>query len=247
MSDARKRYYAVIRGRKTGIFTSWFGAGGAQEQVKGFPCAVYRGFASRQEAEDYFSQGAAERSIVARQPAKESLSKPAPPVKGRYVSIYTDGGCINNPGPGGYGAIVIVGSSRVELTGGYRFTTNNRMELTACIVALRTLKERSRAVLTTDSQYVVNGIQKGWAQRWRSRNWMRDKVHKAENSDLWSDLLDVLEMHEVTFQWIRGHSGHPENERCDELARTSALLPDLPPDTGYELSRQELKRSRLFP
>jgi ribonuclease HI len=179
-------------------------------------------------------------------PQNRGLSAPTPPGIGKVVSIHTDGGCINNPGPGGYGVVIINDRERIELSGGYRLTTNNRMELMAAIVALRSLKKRSRVMLTTDSQYVVNGIQKGWAMRWRSRNWMRDKKHRAENSDLWAELLDVLEKHEVSFQWVRGHSGHPENERCDALAKRAAHLPNLLPDTVYERSRQGSQEPRLF-
>jgi ribonuclease HI len=244
MTELKKKYYAVFRGKKPGIYTSWFGAGGAEEQVRGFPGAVYRGFPTLQEANEYLSKGTGEPRH-AREKPKEDLPESFP-FKGKFISIYTDGGCINNPGPGGYGIVIIDDEERIELTGGFRLTTNNRMELTACIVALRSLEKSSRAVLTTDSRYVVNGIEKGWAKKWRAKNWMRDKNHKAENSDLWSELLDVLDKHEVSFQWVRGHSGHPENERCDSLASASALLPDLPLDLGYEKSRQQAMESRLF-
>ncbi len=142
--------------------------------------------------------------------------------------------------------VIIDGRKRTELSGGYRLTTNNRMELTAVIMALRSLKKKSRVAITTDSQYVVNGIEKGWALRWRSRNWMRDKSHRAENSDLWAELLNLLEKHEVSFQWVRGHSGHPENERCDALAKSSSRLPDLPSDTVYEQAGQGPPGPRLF-
>jgi ribonuclease HI len=240
MSQPKRKYYAVLRGKVPGIYTAWFGAGGAEEQVRGYAGAVYKGFPNLQDAKDFMSG----RSPAAARKAPERTRSDASSVHlpaGEYISIFTDGGCINNPGPGGYGAVIIDGEDRRELSGGFRLTTNNRMELTACIVALRSLRKRSSAVLTTDSRYVVNGIEKGWARRWRSRNWMRDKTHRAENSDLWGQLLEILEQHEVSFQWVRGHSGHPENERCDLLARTSALMPGLPEDAGYEEAPREPK------
>jgi ribonuclease HI len=246
MAGAKKRYYAVIRGNTPGIYTLWDGPGGAQEQVRGFPDALYRGFTTLAEAQDYLAQGTGDShpQMAGKPDGRFLVSTPAG--KGKIVSIYTDGGCLNNPGPGGYGVVIIDGRKRTELSGGYRLTTNNRMELAAVIMALRSLKKKSRVVLTSDSQYVVNGIEKGWALRWRSRNWMRDKSHRAENSDLWAELLDLLEKHEVSFQWVRGHSGHPENERCDALVKSSTRLPDLPSDTVYEQAGQGSLGPRLF-
>jgi ribonuclease HI len=164
----------------------------------------------------------------------------------RPIHIYTDWGCIDNPGPGGFGAVIIEGDKRIEISGGYRLTTNNRMELKACIQALSTLKKSSQTVIFTDSQYVANAITKGWAVKWRSRNWMRDKTHKAINSDLWAELLKLLERHDVVFRWVRGHAGNPENERCDVLAGMAAQRTDLAPDTGYENALNELRESKLF-
>jgi ribonuclease HI len=246
MAGAKKRYYAVIRGNTPGIYTLWDGPGGAQEQVRGFPDALYRGFTTLSEAQDYFAHGTGDSPLQMADKPDGRIPVSTPAGNGKIVSIYTDGGCINNPGPGGYGVVIIDGRKRTELSGGYRLTTNNRMELTAVIMALRSLKKKSRVVLTTDSQYVVNGIEKGWALRWRSRNWMRDKSHRAENSDLWAELLDLLENHEVSFQWVRGHSGHPENERCDVLVKSSFRLPDLPSDTVYEQVGQGSPGPRLF-
>ncbi|MDI9570245.1 MAG: ribonuclease HI [Pseudomonadota bacterium] len=140
----------------------------------------------------------------------------------REVTIYTDGGCLGNPGPGGYGVVLIHGRARKELSGGCRLTTNNRMELTAAIVGLQALKTPCRVTLFTDSQYLVNAMTKGWAQRWRRNGWMRNKLEKALNPDLWEKLLDLCSRHEVRFVWIRGHAGNPENERCDELSRQAA-------------------------
>lgn len=136
----------------------------------------------------------------------------------KRVEIFTDGACSGNPGPGGYGAILRYGEHIKELSGGEEHTTNNRMELTAVITALEALKEPCLVVLTTDSKYVVDGIEKGWAKSWRENGWKKKDKKPALNPDLWGKLLDLLEIHEVNFNWVKGHAGHPENERCDELA-----------------------------
>ncbi len=155
----------------------------------------------------------------------------AKPVK--QVRIYTDGACLGNPGPGGYGAVLLYGTLRKELSGGFRLTTNNRMEIMGAIVSLQSLKTPCDITLFTDSQYVVNGINKGWARRWRQQGWMRNKTEKAVNPDLWELLLNLCECHQVTFVWVRGHAGDPENERCDELSKLAAMAKELPPDKGY--------------
>jgi ribonuclease HI len=149
------------------------------------------------------------------------------------VTIYTDGGCLGNPGPGGYGAVLMCGPHRKELSEGYRLTTNNRMELLASIVALESLKERCEVVLHTDSQYVVNGIEKGWAANWRKKGWMRNKKEKAINPDLWDRLLKICDEHDVTFKWVKGHAGHKENECCDQLANGAGSRPNLLEDENY--------------
>jgi len=151
----------------------------------------------------------------------------------KEVMLYTDGACLGNPGPGGYGIILIYGKERKELSGGFSLTTNNRMELTAAITGLRALKSKCDVTLYTDSQYLVNAINKGWAKKWRAKGWMRNRSEKALNADLWEELLALCEHHEVRFIWVRGHSGHPENERCDRLAQQAATGANLPPDTGY--------------
>lgn len=148
--------------------------------------------------------------------------------------MYTDGACTGNPGPGGYGIILCYGSKRREVSAGFRLTTNNRMELLATIIGLNTLRYRCSVTIHTDSQYVTEGITQGWAQRWRDNGWKRNKKEKASNIDLWGQLLDLCALHEVTFEWIRGHMGHPENERCDRLAVLAAKGNDLPADEGYE-------------
>jgi ribonuclease HI len=152
----------------------------------------------------------------------------------KKVTIYTDGGCIGNPGPGGYGVVLLYGSHRKELHGGFRRTTNNRMEIMAAIVGLRALKTKCAVTVYTDSQYLANAIMKGWAKRWRAKGWMRSKKEKALNPDLWKQLLDLCAQHEVEFVWVRGHAGNPENERSDELSMHAAQRKGLPPDVGYE-------------
>jgi ribonuclease HI len=152
----------------------------------------------------------------------------------KKVSIYTDGACLGNPGPGGYGAILIYGTRHKELSGGFRLTTNNRMEIMAAIAALSALKTRCQVDLFSDSQYVVHAMTKGWVQRWQAKNWMRTKEAQAKNPDLWEKLMQLCSRHEVTFHWIKGHDGHAENERCDQLAVEAASSEALPPDEGYE-------------
>lgn len=154
----------------------------------------------------------------------------------REVVIHTDGGSSGNPGPGGWGAVLEYGEHRKELSGGYRLTTNNRMELTAAIRALEALKRPCEVTLYSDSRYVVDGVEKGWARRWRSNGWKRNKKgDRAINPDLWGRLLELAETHDVDFEWVRGHAGHDENERADELVREEwAKGEDLPPDEFYE-------------
>jgi ribonuclease HI len=151
----------------------------------------------------------------------------------KRVVIYTDGACTGNPGPGGYAAILQFGEHRRELSGGFRRTTNNRMELTAVIEALAALKEPCAVTLHSDSEYVVNSLAKGWAKGWRAKGWRRSGK-TVPNWDLWRRLLDLCDRHEVHVRWVRGHAGHAENERCDELAVLAAAGHNLPMDHGYE-------------
>ncbi|MGC9356895.1 MAG: ribonuclease HI [Anaerolineae bacterium] len=164
----------------------------------------------------------------------------------KHVVIYTDGGALGNPGPGGYGVVLKYGEHRRELSGGFRLTTNNRMELLAAIKGLEALKQPCDVTLYTDSKYVINGITKGWAARWRANNWMRNRKDKALNPDLWGRLLELCETHKVTFVWVKGHSGVEENERCDELVKTEAQREDLPPDQYYERTTATEDQSRLM-
>ena len=149
----------------------------------------------------------------------------------KQVTIFTDGACSGNPGPGGYGVVLRFNDHEKELSGGYRNTTNNRMELMGVITGLESLKEPCEVTVITDSQYIVNAVTMGWAQRWKANGWTRNKKgEKALNPDLWDRLLKLLSTHTVKFEWVRGHQGHPENERCDILAVQAASMPDLPED-----------------
>ena len=136
----------------------------------------------------------------------------------KTVEMFTDGACSGNPGPGGWGAILRYNGREKELSGGEELTTNNRMELTAVIDGLDALKEPCRVLLTTDSRYVADGIGKGWAESWRRNGWRKADKKPALNPDIWDRLLNLVEKHSVEINWVKGHEGHPENERCDRLA-----------------------------
>ncbi|MBQ7376951.1 MAG: ribonuclease HI [Clostridia bacterium] len=140
----------------------------------------------------------------------------------KKIEIYTDGACRGNPGPGGWGAILVYGKFERELSGGEEQTTNNRMELTAAIAGLSALKEPCEVTLYSDSKYLVDAINLGWAAAWRARGWRRSAKEEAKNPDLWETLFSLLETHTVTFEWVRGHNGHDYNERCDRLATAAA-------------------------
>ncbi len=136
----------------------------------------------------------------------------------KKVDIYTDGACSGNPGKGGWAAILVYNKREKELSGSAAETTNNRMELTAVINALEALKEPCEVTLTTDSRYVCDSVTKGWVYSWKKNGWKKGDKKPALNVDLWEQLLPLLEKHEVSFNWVRGHIGHPYNERCDKLA-----------------------------
>ena len=140
----------------------------------------------------------------------------------KKVEIYTDGSCKNNPGPGGWAAVLVYRGKEKEICGGEPMTTNNRMELTATIRALSALKEPCVVTLTTDSRYVYDGITKGWARSWKEHGWKKSDRSAALNPDLWDMLLALCEKHSVEFVWVKGHDGHPYNERCDTLAQAEA-------------------------
>ena len=228
-----KKFYAIAVGRQPGIYEDW---PTAQAQVQGYPGAVFKGFTSRAEAQGWLANPTYRPGVgktrAATAPPSTTNGDTSP--KDNEVTIYTDGGARYNPGPGGYGVILIYQGARKELSGGYRRTTNNRMELMGCIVALRELEYRDVPVtIYSDSSYVVNGISKGWAKSWRKRGWVKSDRQPAVNPDLWAELLDLVENLDVTFKWVKGHAGHPLNERCDELAVAAARQDGLPVDLGY--------------
>ncbi|WP_107666836.1 ribonuclease HI [Cyanothece sp. BG0011] len=152
----------------------------------------------------------------------------------KKVQIYTDGACSGNPGKGGYGIILVYNEHRKELSGGYRLTTNNRMEMMAAIIGLEALKMPCEVSLYTDSRYLVDAITKGWAKKWQANGWKRNTKETAKNPDLWQKLLTLCEEHEVKFIWVKGHAGHSENEQCDRLAVTAAQQSELAIDEIYE-------------
>ena len=142
------------------------------------------------------------------------------------VMVYTDGSCLRNPGPGGWGAILVYGEHEKVLSGGEADTTNNRMELTAAIMALSALNRPCDVTLTTDSKYLCDGIGKGWAESWKKRGWKKADKSPTLNPDLWDRLLTLCSTHNVRLVWVKGHAGHPYNERCDELAQNQAHIYD---------------------
>ncbi|MBN2161521.1 MAG: ribonuclease HI [Pontiellaceae bacterium] len=162
------------------------------------------------------------------------------------IQIYTDGACKGNPGPGGYGVVLLTDRHRKELSGGFRKTTNNRMELLACIEGLSALKRPSVVVLTSDSKYVVDAMAKGWSRKWCAKGWKLSPSKPAKNPDLWSRLLALCDEHDVRFEWVKGHSAHPENERCDILAVEASTGKELPPDAGFEDPAQSVAGDDLF-
>lgn len=149
------------------------------------------------------------------------------------VTIHTDGACLGNPGPGGYGAILSWKDHEKELSSGYKLTTNNRMEILAVIAGLESLKDSCQVEVVTDSKYVRDAIEKRWLANWKKNGWKTADRKDVKNKDLWTRLDGLLSRHKVKLTWVRGHNGHPMNERCDRLARAAAQGSGLEPDTGY--------------
>lgn len=237
----KKQYYVVIQGRQPGIYDKWYGEGGAAEQVENLSESVFKGFYTREEAVAWMREIGAEDlldelGLVAEQrPVMRTQDEEKPSVVGTVdVQIYTDGAATGNPGPGGYGVVLLHPKGRKELSGGFRRTTNNRMELLACIMGLDALKYPCSVNLFSDSKYVVDAINEEWVQRWQEKGWYRTKSRRVANVDLWIQLLQRCEKHSMTFHWVQGHAGDELNERCDQLATEAAQQPDLPPDTAYE-------------
>jgi ribonuclease HI len=248
----RKQYYAVRNGRKPGIYRTWEEC---KAQVDGYANAQYKGFASLEEAEAYMGYVKTNLPTASEPSSGNSFKLPGATKKKsgvghgideasalemletsdglKHVVIYTDGACMGNPGPGGYGVVLLHGKERKEFSRGFRLTTNNRMEMLACIVGLQALEGPSAVTLYSDSQYVINSMTKGWALRWRKNKWKRNG-EDVPNADLWAKMLDLCEKHKVSFNWVRGHTGNKENERCDQLARQAALGIDMAIDSVYE-------------
>ena len=155
------------------------------------------------------------------------------------ITMYTDGSSLGNPGPGGYGVVLISGPYRKEITAGYRLTTNNRMELMAVIVGLEALTKPCQVTVVSDSKYVTDAFNQHWIEGWLKNNWKNSQKKPVKNKSLWLRLLKAMEPHQVSFTWIKGHAGHPENERCDALAVAAgagavAAGMQLPQDPGYQ-------------
>lgn len=230
------KFYAVATGRTTGIFTSW---PEAQAQVSGFPGAVFKSFKTIKEAEAFLADPALGGKTGTGKKQKpsyipDSINEHIYP-RGTIV-VYTDGSAIGNPGPGGYGVVIQAqdDTPAQELSGGCSHTTNNRMEMMAVIKALENLAGTSSpVVLHSDSKYVVDALNKGWAKSWYKKNWQKSNGSPALNADLWKRLLPLAQGLDVRFVWVRGHSGNPLNERCDILANTAARQPGWPDDKGY--------------
>ncbi|WP_245581313.1 ribonuclease HI [Pseudidiomarina sediminum] len=151
----------------------------------------------------------------------------------KQVHIYTDGSCLGNPGPGGYGVVIEYGKHKKELAKGFRLTTNNRMEMLAAVVALEALNQPCQITLTSDSQYLKQGIQQ-WIHNWKRNGWRTSNKKPVKNADLWQALDKACARHKVQWEWVKGHAGHPQNERCDELAREAASQHATHDDTGYQ-------------
>lgn len=151
----------------------------------------------------------------------------------KKVELYSDGSCLGNPGPGGYGTVLVYKKTVKELSKGFKLTTNNRMELLGAIVGLEALTEACEVTVTTDSQYVRKGITE-WLQGWKRKNWKTSGNKPVKNKDLWQRLDAINQKHQVQWHWVKGHSGHPMNERCDELARTAAEQSPVNDDVGFE-------------
>ena len=230
---AGKKYYAVAVGRSSGIYTDW---ATAEKQVKGFAAARFKSFPTKAEAEAWLANPVYKKKEGQKNYRQDAGSKPAPqPYDPAVIIVYTDGGSINNPGPGGYGVVIEKDGKRREFSGGFRHTTNNRMEMMAAIVALRELQNcEKKIVLSSDSSYLVNGINKGWAKKWRSRGWQKSDGQPVLNIDLWRELLALLDGIDVHFKWVKGHAGHELNERCDQLATAAARQTDMVTDIVYE-------------
>lgn len=232
--SVKSKFYAVAVGRAAGVYTDW---PTAERQVKGFAGAKFKSFSTKQEAIEWCDNPVYASKEKKATGSKKTLINSKLPTSGAddCVIVYTDGGCSGNPGPGGYGVVILDGELRIELSGGFRLTTNNRMEMMACIVALQQLVATEKCIrIYSDSSYLVNGITKGWAKGWRSRGWRKSDGQPAVNSDLWENLLNLFSQKRADLIWVKGHAGHELNERCDQLAVAAFQGLDLAVDQEYE-------------
>jgi len=252
MNKQKKQYYAVVHGRNPGIYNKWFGEDGAADQVENFPEALYKGFYTKEEAIQWLRE-LGQETLLTYAPGLLELIESSihlktidiydELLKADRVVIHTDGCALGNPGTGGFATILRFKDRKKEISGGFEETTNNRMELIACIEGLKALKQKCSAVVFSDSKYLVDAMANGWALKWRANRWMKDRSHKVSNADLWAKLLELCEQHEVEFRWVRGHNLDKTNERCDFLAKLAAKKPNLNADEGF--NRDELQ-SPLF-
>ncbi|MGL1932390.1 MAG: ribonuclease HI [Desulfotalea sp.] len=232
---AKKKFYAVAVGNKPGIYLDW---GNTQKQVIGFKGAIYKSFPTKDEADAFMANPVYEqkkaKKIKGKNDSKEMYPGVQLPNKGNSeeIIIYTDGACSGNPGPGGYGAVVLDGDERYELSAGYVRTTNNRMEMLAVIVALESIVSIKPIKVYSDSSYVINAITKGWAKGWQKRGWVKSDGEPAKNPDLWQRMLDVCSNKKISYIWVKGHAGHELNEVCDRLAVKASVRGDLLVDAG---------------
>lgn len=229
---AGKKYYAVAVGRSAGIYSDW---ASAEKQVKGFAAAKFKSFPSRAEAQAWLANPVYLKKQQSKSKGYAGGPTPVPTHDPAIIIVYTDGGSVNNPGPGGYGVVIERNGKRQEFSGGFRHTTNNRMEMMAALVALRELRNcGKKIVLYSDSSYLVNGITKGWAKKWQKKNWLKSDGRPVVNIDLWQELLTLQDGVDVTFNWVKGHAGNELNERCDQLATAAARQTELVADVVYE-------------
>jgi len=152
----------------------------------------------------------------------------------KHITLYTDGACRGNPGRGGYGTLLVYNGHEKELSAGFSKTTNNRMEILAALVGLESIKEPCEVTVYSDSKYLIDAMSKGWIHGWKKKGWSRGPGKPLKNADLWKRMYQVIPKHKIHWKWVKGHAGHPENERCDILATTAADRPNNPPDTGFK-------------
>ena len=206
-----KKFYAIRRGRKSNVIVKTWDE--CNELIHGYSGAIYKSFKNENDALNYLGCIKSDNIINDKDDASYSDN---------VVVCYSDGACSGNGrvnSAGGWGAVIIDDGKRTEISGGAANTTNNRMELQGCIEALRFVKHPSRIIMISDSQYVINGINKGWARSWKKNNWVKSDGAPAKNSELWSELLSAIDFHKsVEFKWVKGHASNPENNKCDKLA-----------------------------